>query len=189
MASADESYRAWWFLSCKSCHPALAAPVGQIPLGKVRLMKPTAFTAASVIGISANVLWEKAPGQLQRFGFAEPNAHGAPSNTLRRLGFLGLNPLRCLGFGGGTIRREAPIPKRPGHFGTRVKTRNPLRSRAPKRQGGFSAKHQSAQTISTPRSRSLARFSASNRKRASSNPQSKPPRENTELISFFAQAL
>lgn len=91
--------------------------------------------------------------------------------------------------GGGTIRREAPIPKRPGHFGTRVKTRNPLRSRAPKRQGGFSAKHQSAQTISTPRSRSLARFSASNPKRASSNPQSKPPRESTEFISFFAQAL
>lgn len=59
MASADESYRAWWFLSCKSCHPALAAPVGQIPLGKVRLMKPTAFTATSVIGISANALWGK----------------------------------------------------------------------------------------------------------------------------------
>lgn len=29
MASPDESYRARWFLSCKSCHPALAAPVGQ----------------------------------------------------------------------------------------------------------------------------------------------------------------
>lgn len=56
MASADESYRARWFLSCKSCHPALAAPVGQIPLGKVRLMEPTAFTAASVIVISANAL-------------------------------------------------------------------------------------------------------------------------------------
>ncbi len=32
MASADESYRARWFLSCKSCHPALAAPVGQSTL-------------------------------------------------------------------------------------------------------------------------------------------------------------
>lgn len=30
--------------------------VGQIPLGKVRLMEPTAFTAASVIVISANAL-------------------------------------------------------------------------------------------------------------------------------------
>ena len=36
MASPGESYRAWWFLSYKSCHPALAAPVGQIPLGKSR---------------------------------------------------------------------------------------------------------------------------------------------------------
>ena len=32
MASADESYRARWLLSCKSCHPALAAPVGQSTL-------------------------------------------------------------------------------------------------------------------------------------------------------------
>lgn len=56
MAPLGESYRAQWFLSCKSCHPALAAPVGQIPLGKVRLMEPTAFTAASVIVISANAL-------------------------------------------------------------------------------------------------------------------------------------
>lgn len=32
MASPDESYRARWFLSCKSCHPALAAPVGQSTL-------------------------------------------------------------------------------------------------------------------------------------------------------------
>lgn len=56
MAPLGESYRAQWFLSCKSCHPALAAPVGQIPLGKVRLMEPMAFTAASVIVISANAL-------------------------------------------------------------------------------------------------------------------------------------
>lgn len=68
MASADESYRAWWFLPCKSCHPAPAAPVGQIPLSKVRLMKPMAFAAASAIVISANALWEKAPEQLRRFG-------------------------------------------------------------------------------------------------------------------------
>lgn len=39
MAPLDESYRARWFLSCKSCHPALAAPVGQIPLGKSRWAK------------------------------------------------------------------------------------------------------------------------------------------------------
>lgn len=32
MAPPGESYRAWWFLSCKSCHPALAAPVGQSTL-------------------------------------------------------------------------------------------------------------------------------------------------------------
>lgn len=32
MASPDESYRARWFLSCKSYHPALAAPVGQSTL-------------------------------------------------------------------------------------------------------------------------------------------------------------
>ena len=61
MAPPGESYRAWWFLSCKSCHPALAAPVGQIPLGRVRLMKPTAFTSASAIVISTNALWGKAP--------------------------------------------------------------------------------------------------------------------------------
>lgn len=61
MASAGESYRARWFLSYKSCRPALAAPVGQIPLGRVRLMKPTAFTSASAIVISANALWGKAP--------------------------------------------------------------------------------------------------------------------------------
>ena len=61
MASPDESYRAWWFLSRKSCHPALAAPVGQIPLGRVRLMKPTAFTSASAIVISTNALQGKAP--------------------------------------------------------------------------------------------------------------------------------
>lgn len=61
MASAGESYRAWWFLSCKSCHPALAAPVGQIPLGRVRLIKPTAFTSASAIVISTNALRKKAP--------------------------------------------------------------------------------------------------------------------------------
>lgn len=59
MASPGESYRAWWFLPCKSCHPALAAPVGQIPLGRVRLMKPTAFTSASAIVISTNALWGK----------------------------------------------------------------------------------------------------------------------------------
>ena len=40
MASPGESYRAWWFLSYKSCHPALAAPVGQIPLGKSRWANP-----------------------------------------------------------------------------------------------------------------------------------------------------
>ena len=39
MAPLDESYRAQWFLSCKSCHPAPAAPVGQIPLGKSRWAK------------------------------------------------------------------------------------------------------------------------------------------------------
>ena len=61
MAPLDESYRAQWFLSCKSCHPALAAPVGQIPLGRVRLMKPTAFASASAIVISTNALWGKAP--------------------------------------------------------------------------------------------------------------------------------
>lgn len=32
MAPLGESYRARWFLSCKSCHPALAAPVGQSTL-------------------------------------------------------------------------------------------------------------------------------------------------------------
>lgn len=32
MTPLGESYRAQWFLSCKSCHPALAAPVGQSTL-------------------------------------------------------------------------------------------------------------------------------------------------------------
>lgn len=190
MASPDESYRAWWFLSCKSCHPALAAPVGQIPLGKVRLMKPTAFTATSVIGISANALWGKSTWATATLRLRGAQCARSPVQYATMPRLLGAQPATMPRLrGGGTIRREAPIPKRPGHFGTRVKTRNPLRSRAPKRQGGFSAKHQSAQTISTPRSRSLARFSASNPKRASSNPQSKPPRESTEFISFFAQAL
>ena len=34
----------------------LAIPPWRLPLGKVRLMEPTAFTAASVIVISANAL-------------------------------------------------------------------------------------------------------------------------------------
>lgn len=50
---------------------------------------------------------------------------------------------------------------------------------APKRQGRFSARHQSAQPVSTSRTKSTQ----------AQNHQPKPPRENTELISFFAQAL
>lgn len=53
---------------------------------------------------------------------------GKTPEQLRCFGFAGLNPLRCLGFAGDTIRRGAPIPNRLGHFGTRVKARNPLRN-------------------------------------------------------------
>ena len=56
---------------------------------------------------------------------------GKTPEQLRCFGFAGLNPLRCLGFAGDTIRRGAPIPNRLGHFGTRVKARNPLRSPSP----------------------------------------------------------
>lgn len=157
MASPGESYRAWWFLSYKSCHPALAAPVGQIPLGKVRLMRPTAFTAASAIAISTNALWEK------HLNNHEPQFRGAQSAASPS--FTGPSPPRV------------PIPKQPGHFSTRGTIRCGVP--APKRQGCFSASHQSAQPVSTSRTKSAQ----------VQNPQSKPPRENTELISFFAQAL
>lgn len=147
MASADESYRAWWFLSCKSCHPALAAPVGQIPLGKVRLMKPTALTATSVIGISMNALRKK---HLNNCG---ASASRSPMRTEPR-------PIRYdASASWGTIRREAPTPNRPGHFGTRVKARNLLRIPAPK--------HQPLQRQTSKRP---ARFNFPNQKHASPKP-------------------
>ena len=50
---------------------------------------------------------------------------------------------------------------------------------APKRQGRFSARHQSVQPVSTSRTKSTQ----------AQNHQPKPPRESTEFISFFAQVL
>ena len=141
MASPGESYRAWWFLSYKSCHPALAAPVGQIPLGRVRLMKPTAFTSASAIVVSANALWGKAPASR---GPIRPDPQSQSDQGISALG--------------PTIRCGAS---------------------APKRQGRFSARHQSAQPVSTSRTKSTQ----------AQNHQPKPPRESIEFISFFAQAL
>lgn len=79
--------------------------------------------------------------------------------------FVGPNPPR------------APIPKRPGHFSTRATMH--CGTSAPKRQGRFSARHQSAQPVSTSRTKSTQ----------AQNHQPKPPRESTEFISFFAQAL
>lgn len=72
---------------------------------------------------------------------------------------------------------RVPIPKRPGHFSTRGTIRCGVP--APKRQGCFSASHQSAQPVSTSRTKSTQ----------TQNHQPKPPREYTESISFFAQAL
>lgn len=60
---------------------------------------------------------------------------------------------------GGTIRREAPIPNRPGHFGTRVKARNLLRIPAPKRQ-----------PLQRQTSKRPARFNFPNQKYASPKP-------------------
>lgn len=157
MAPLGESYRARWFPSYKSCHPALAETVGQIPLGKVRLMKPTAFTSASAIVISTNALWEK------HLNNREPRLRGAQSAASPS--FVGPNPPR------------APIPKRPGHFSTRATIR--CGASAPKRQGCFSARHQSAQPVSTSRTKSTQ----------AQNYQPKPPRESIEFISFFAQVL
>ena len=137
MASPDESYRARWFLSCKSCHPALAAPVGQSTLdganGFHRRVRHCHFRECPL---------GKTPEQLRCFGFA------------------GLNPLRCLGFAGDTIRRGAPIPNRLGHFGTRVKARNPLRSPSP----------ETPRPLQRQTSKRPARFSSSNPKHASSKP-------------------
>ena len=90
--------------------------------------------------------------------------------------FVGPNPPRCLGFAGPNQPRPS-IPKRLGHFSTRATLRSG--ASAPKRQGRFSARHQSAQPVSTSRTKSTQ----------AQNHQPKPPRENTELISFFAQAL
>lgn len=126
MASPDESYRARWFLSCKSCHPALAAPVGQSTLdganGFHRRVRHCHFRECSL---------GKTPEQL-----------------------------RCLGFAGDTIRRGAPIPNRLGHFGTRVKARNPLRSPSP----------ETPRPLQRQTSKRPARFSSSNPKHASSKP-------------------
>lgn len=153
-----------------------ANPVGQIPLGKVRLMKPTAFTAASVIGISANALWGKSTWATATLRLRGAQCARSPVQyaTMPRLrgaqsaaspSFVGPNPPR------------APIPKRPGHFSTRATIR--CGASAPKRQGRFSARHQSAQPVSTSRTKSTQ----------AQNHQPKPPRESTEFISFFAQAL
>lgn len=90
--------------------------------------------------------------------------------------FTGHNPLQCLGFTGPSPPR-VPIPKRPGHFSTRATIR--CGAPAPKRQSCFSARHQSAQPVSTSRTKSTQ----------AQNHQPKPPRESTEFISFFAQAL
>ena len=134
-----------------------ANPVGQIPLGRVRLMKPTAFTSASAIVVSANALWGK------HLNNREPRLRGAQSAASPS--FTGPSPPRV------------PIPKRPGHFSTRGTIRCGVP--APKRQGCFSASHQSAQPVSTSRTKSTQ----------AQNHQPKPPREYTESISFFAQAL
>ena len=159
MASADESYRARWFLSCKSCHPALAAPVGQSTLdganGFHRRVRHCHFRECPL------------KKHLNNCG---ARLRGAQSDA------VGPNPPRCLGFAGPNPPR-VPVPKRPGHFSTRATIR--CGTSAPKRQGCFSARHQSAQPVSTSRTKSTQ----------AQNHQPKPPRESTEFISFFAQVL
>ena len=166
MASPDESYRARWFLSCKSCHPALAAPVGQSTLDgangfhrRVRhchfrecpLKKHLNNCGARLRGAqsaAAPVSW----GPIRRDVSASRETQSAAeprSQIAWAISALGSKP---------AIRCGAP---------------------APKRQGRFSVRHQSAQPVSAPRTQSTQ----------AQNPQSKPPREYTELISFFAQAL
>ena len=148
MASPGESYRAWWFLSYKSCHPALAAPVGQIPLGKSRWANPVGQSTL-----------DEANGFHLRVRHC--HFHECPLGKSTRIttspSFTGHNPLRCLGFTG-------PSPPRgPVSWG-------PIR---PESQS------QSAQPVSTSRTKSTQ----------AQNHQPKPPRESTEFISFFAQAL
>lgn len=163
MASPDESYRARWFLSCKSCHPALAAPVGQSTLDgangfhrRVRhchfrecpLKKHLNNCGARLRGAqsaAAPVSW----GPIRRDASASRGPISPDPQSQSDRGISALGPtIRC-----GTS--------------------------APKRQGRFSARHQSAQPVSTSRTKSTQ----------AQNHQPKPPRENTELISFFAQAL
>lgn len=133
MASPDESYRARWFLSCKSCHPALAAPVGQSTLD------------------GAN-------------GF---------HRRVRHCHF-----------------RECPLKKHLNNCGARLRRAQsaaapvswgPIRRDVSASQGPIrpESQSQSAQPVSTSRTKSTQ----------AQNHQPKPPRESTELISFFAQAL
>ena len=163
MASPDESYRARWFLSCKSCHPALAAPVGQSTLDgangfhrRVRhchfrecpLKKHLNNCGARLRGAqsaAAPVSW----GPIRRDVSASQGPISPDPQSQSNRGISALGP---------TIRCGTP---------------------APKRQGRFSARHQSAQPVSTSRTKSTQ----------AQNHQPKPPRESTEFISFFAQAL
>lgn len=128
MASLDESYRARWFLSCKSCHPALAAPVGQSTLdganGFHRRVRHCHFRECPL------------KKHLNNCGARLRRAQSAQSPS-----FAGPNPPRCLGFAGPNQPRPS-TPKHPGHFSTRATIR--CGASAPKRQGNFSARHQSA---------------------------------------------
>lgn len=138
MASPDESYRARWFLSCKSCHPALAAPVGQSTLdganGFHRRVRHCHFRECPL------------KKHLNNCG---ARLHGAQSAAA---------PVSW-----GPIRRDVSA------------SQGPIR---PESQSQ-SARHQSAQPVSASRTKSTQ----------AQNHQPKPPRENTEFISFFAQAL
>lgn len=167
MASADESYRAWWFLSFKSCHPALAAPVGQIPLGKVRLMKPTAFTAASVIGISANALWGKSTWATATLRLRGAQCARSPVQYATMPRLLGAQS---------AAKPRSQIARAISALGSKLAI---CCGSQPRNTSHFSARHQSAQPVSTSRIKSTQ----------AQNHQPKPPRESTEFISFFAQAL
>lgn len=163
MASPDESYRARWFLSCKSCHPALAAPVGQSTLdganGFHRRVRHCHFRECPLKKHLNNCG--------ARLRGAQSAAAPVSWGPIRRDVSASQGPIRP--------ESQSQSARAISALGPTIRCGTP----APKRQGRFSARHQSAQPVSTSRTKSTQ----------AQNHQPKPPRESTEFISFFAQAL
>lgn len=173
MAPLDESYRARWFLSCKSCHPALAAPVGQSTLDgangfhrRVRhchfrecpLKKHLNNCGARLRGAqsaAAPVSW----GPIRRDVSASqgPISPDPQPQSTRAISAL-----------------EPQYAAEPQPRNAKAASASGIKAPRPFRHQG-----QGAQPVSTSRTKSTQ----------AQNHQPKPPRENTELISFFAQPL